>query len=63
MEPTTCIILIVLAAVVSIALGILIGYFYRKKVAEVKIAAAEEAAKRLLKREKNRQKPLRKKNY
>ncbi len=48
MEPTTCIILIVLAAVVSIALGILIGYFYRKKVAEVKIAAAEEAAKKII---------------
>lgn len=35
-------------AVVAIGVGLLAGYFFRKKIAEAKIASAEEAAKKML---------------
>ncbi len=48
MDTTTWIILICAAAVVFLAVGILAGYAYRKKVAEKKIASAEDAAQKII---------------
>lgn len=48
MSTTTWIILVCAAAVVFLAGGILVGYMYRKKVAEKKIAAAEDAAQKII---------------
>lgn len=48
MSTTTWIILVCAAAAVFLAGGIFAGYMYRKKVAEMKIAAAEDAAKKII---------------
>ena len=42
------IIIIIAAVLISLAIGILIGMVYRKKVAESKIQGAENEAKRLI---------------
>ncbi len=46
--PETTTLLWVLGAVIALIVGVLAGYFYRKKIAEKKIATAENEAKRIL---------------
>ena len=48
MDPILAVILIIVAAVVSIAVGFVIGMTYRKKVAEREIGSAEAEATRII---------------
>ena len=48
MSTTAWIILVCAVAVVFLAGGIFAGYLYRKRVAEMKIAAAEDAARKII---------------
>ena len=48
MNPILKAILIVAAVLVSLAVGALLGFLYRKNVAEKEIGSAEEEAKRIL---------------
>lgn len=60
MSTTTWIILVCAAAVVFLAGGILVGYMYRKKVAEKKIAAAEDAAQKIIEEGKKQAEAIKK---
>lgn len=57
------IIIIIAAVLISLAIGILIGMVYRKKVAESKIQGAENEAKRLIDLAKKEAQNLKKKKF
>ncbi|MBP5236535.1 MAG: ribonuclease Y [Clostridia bacterium] len=48
MDPIVTALVIVATAIVALIIGIVIGFLYRKKVAEAQIGSAEEQAKRIV---------------
>ncbi|MBO4220159.1 MAG: DUF3552 domain-containing protein, partial [Clostridia bacterium] len=48
MDPVVTALIIVATAIVALIIGIVIGFLYRKKVAEAQIGSAEEQAKRIV---------------